>query len=185
MSEQSEPNAQEPNAEQQAQTPGEPGQQAERTFKQSEVEALIRDRLASAQRKADEAVKKAAADAEAKALIEQGKFKELYEAAEEKTRQAEQRAHDLEMAQLRAAVAARVGIPVAFASRLQGDDEATLEADAKQLLAALPKPSAPNINAAPGAGVANQGQPLALYGGMTEAEFAATYGVNPAYMKQQ
>ena len=37
------------------------GEKAERVYKQSEVEALIRDRLANMQRKADEAAKKAAA----------------------------------------------------------------------------------------------------------------------------
>ena len=74
-------------AEQQAQqndqsTGADPGKKADtdRTFTQAEVDAIVKERVGREQRKADEASKKAAAEAEAKALSEQGKYKELYEA---------------------------------------------------------------------------------------------------------
>lgn len=51
----------------------------EKQFSQSELEAIVKDRLARAQRKADEAATKAKSDAEQKALVEQGEFKTLAE----------------------------------------------------------------------------------------------------------
>ncbi len=159
-----------------------PGEKAERVYKQAEVEAMIRDRLAGANRKAEEAAKKAAADAEAKALKEQGEFKTLFERTQAELEAERSRAKALELASMKRDIAAKVGLPAGLAARLQGDDEATLEADAKQLLDSLPKPSAPNINAASGSNGAAPAD--SLYGGMTESEFAAVYGVNPRYLKQ-
>lgn len=51
----------------------------EKTFTQAELEAIVKDRLERAQRKAGEAEAKARAEAEAKALAEQGEFKTLAE----------------------------------------------------------------------------------------------------------
>jgi hypothetical protein len=59
----------------------------------------------------------------------------------------------LEAAALRREVAAKVNLPAALVDRLQGETADELEADAKALLAALPKPAAPNINAGAPAGV--------------------------------
>ena len=61
--------------------------------------------------------------------------------------QAEQRAKALEIAGIRRDVAARLQLPVGLVDRLRGDTEDEITADAKDLLAALPKPHAPNINA--------------------------------------
>jgi hypothetical protein len=141
------------------------GEKAERTFKQSEVEALVRDRLASAQRKADEAAKKAAADAEAKALKEQGEYKTLYEKLQAELEQERTRAKALEVAGMRRDVAARLQLPVGLVDRLRGETMEDIEADAAALLAALPKPTAPNINAGNGSGAGG----ATLPGGLTEA----------------
>ena len=68
-------------------------------------------------------------------------------------------------------------------SWLQGDDDAALRADAAALMAALPKPAAPNINAASGG--TNGAQ---LVGGMTEEQLreqATRLGVNPEYYRKQ
>lgn len=167
----------------QAQTPDATGQQAARTFSQAEVDALIKDRLDRASRKADEAAKKAAADAEAKALKEQGEFKTLFERTQAELEAERARAKALELESMRRDIAARVGLPAGLASRLQGSDEAALEADAKLLLDSLPKPAAPNINAASGSSGVTPAS-TNLYGGMTEQEFAAVYGINPRYLKQ-
>lgn len=59
--------------------PGATGEKAERTFKQSEVEAMIRDRLASAQRKVEDAAKRATEDAERKALEEKQEWEKVAE----------------------------------------------------------------------------------------------------------
>ncbi len=57
----------------------------------------------------------------------------------------------------RRTIAAKVGLPLAFASRLQGETPEELEADAKSLLEALPKPppekKLPNISATNPGGV--------------------------------
>ena len=164
-------------------TPDATGKQAESaTFTQAQVDAIIKDRLDRAERKAQESAKKAATDAEAKALAEQGKFKELYEKALAEASAAQERAKALELATLKRDIAARIGLPAGLAARLQGDDEAAIEADAKAMLELLPKPAAPNINAASGTGGVQPG--TQLYGGLTEQEFASIYGVDPKYLNK-
>ncbi|HQW89204.1 MAG TPA: hypothetical protein PK478_05110, partial [Nitrospira sp.] len=84
-----------------------------------------------------------------------------------------------EIASIKRDVAARLNMPAALASRLQGEDESAIEADAKELMAALPKPTAPNINS--GAGVGNAPR-VNLPAGVTEASLrdqAVRLGVNP------
>lgn len=49
----------------------------------------------------------------------------------------------LRLNQLKAQVAAEMGLPPALAARLQGNDEDELKADAKSLLEAMPKPATP------------------------------------------
>ncbi len=68
------------------QTGTEPKKTEEKQFSQSELEAIVKDRLERAKRKAKEDADKAKADADQKALAEQGEFKTL----------AEQRAAELE-----------------------------------------------------------------------------------------
>jgi hypothetical protein len=151
------------------------GEKAERTFTKAEVEALVRDRLAGAQRKAEEATKKATADAEAKALREQGEFRTLYEKEQARAAELEQRARSLEIAGIRRDVAARLQLPVGLVDRLRGDTEDEITADAQALLAVLPKPPAPNINAGD---VSSKTQTLP--GGLTEAALrdqAVRFGV--------
>ena len=64
--------------------------------------------------------------------------------------------------ELRRSTAAKVGLPMVFADRLKGETPEELEADAKQILEALPKtPKTPNVSATnPGAG-ASQGETAA------------------------
>lgn len=161
-------------------TPDATGQKAERSFTQAEVEAMIRDRLAGASRKAEEAAKKATEAAERKAAEEQGKFQELYQRtmAELETERQQRRATELTL--LKREVGAKFGLPAALVDRLQGDDEDAIAADAKALSAALPKAPAPNINSAAGA-------PVAAKSAMADEmirEKAARYGVSPELFKQ-
>jgi hypothetical protein len=167
-----------------ATAPDATGEKAEtaRTFSQAEVDALIAERLQRAARKADESSKKAAAEAEAKALREQGEFKTLYEKEQARAQELEQRAKGLELAALRRDIAAEVGLPPALAARLMGDDDATMRADAVALMAAIPKPTAPNLNSAPASGASQ------LVGGVTEDELrdqAIRLGVKPELYRQQ
>lgn len=161
------------------QTGAEPGQQTETaaSFTQADVERIVKERLARAESKAAEREQRARADAEAKALAEQGNFKTLYEKLQAEAAAKDAQLKALERKQLAGGVAARVGLPTALAERLQGETEEELEADAKALLAAIPKPTAPNINA--GAGGGNNQSTL---NAADAAELAAIYGVNPKYL---
>jgi hypothetical protein len=151
----------------------------ERTFTQADLDRIIDDRLKQERGKAEKAAAKAQADAEAKVLAEQGKYKELYDKqqAELQTAQAEAKAAATKL--LQRDVAAKVNLPLPLAERLRGETADEMEADANTLLAAMPKPAAPNINANSGAG----GAPAV--GQMSDAEkreLAARLNVNPKYM---
>ena len=157
--------------EQEAQTPtpeqAQPdatGEKAERTFTKAEVEAMVRDRLASAQRKAEEAANKARTEAERKAAEEQGEYKKLADSLKAELEAERQARKALELAGLRRDTAARYSLPAALADRLRGETADELDADAQELLKSLPKPAAPNINAGDA-----PGQTAKLPGGMTEA----------------
>ena len=128
------------------------------------------------------AKKKAESDAQAaerKVAEEQGKFKELYEAAVAKQEAAEAKAKGLELDALKTKVAAAVKLPAGLAARLQGETEEELTEDAKLLAASLPKPSF-ETDAGKGTG-GDGGVPE-----MTDAEkqeFAAQLGVDPKYVE--
>lgn len=156
------------------------GQKAERTFTQAEVDALIRERIARASSKADEAAKRATAEAERRAAEEQGKFQELYQRTltELETERTQRRATELLM--LKRDIGSKFGLPTALVDRLQGEDEEAITADAKALSLAIPKAAAPNINSAAGASVTAK----AAISDELAREKAARYGVNPELYKQ-
>ena len=74
----------------------------EKTFTQTELETIVKDRLDRAKRKAKEDADKAKAEAEQKALAEQGEFKTL---AEQRASELEAVRRDLEAAQTHEQVA--------------------------------------------------------------------------------
>lgn len=151
-------------------------QPADKTFTQADVDRIIKERLQREQSKAEQLAQKAREEAEAKALAEQGKFKELYEKLQADNATAQQRIKDMEMTTMRRDVATKLGLPAGLADRLRGDTAEQLEADAKALLEAMPKPAAPNINASNGQGVSE-----AQITAAKAKELAAIYGVNPKY----
>ena len=157
-----------------------PGQaQPERTFTQHDVDRIINERIAKERTKAESMAVKAREEAERKAAEEQGEFRKLYEKAQQQIAETEAKLQAAEIASIKRDVAARLNMPAALASRLQGEDESAIEADAKELMAALPKPTAPNINS--GAGVGNAPR-VNLPAGVTEASLrdqAVRLGVNP------
>ena len=153
--------------------------QPERTFTQQDVDRIINERIAKERSKAESMAAKAREEAERKAAEEQGKYQELYEAAQQKAATLEAQLRAAEIASIKRDVAQRLNMPIALANRLQGEDEATIEADAKALMAALPKPTPPNINSGTGNGAAPTGT------AMTEAEkkeLAARLGVDWRYL---
>ena len=156
------------------------GKQAEtagKTFTQAEVDALIAQRLERSKRQTEEATAKARTEAERKAAEQQGEYQKLYEATKAELAEAAQKAAALELAAMRREVADRLGVPAALVSRLQGDTPETLEADAKALMAALPKPGAPNINSTGGAP-----PPASGLSQVDIEQLAARLGVSPKYI---
>jgi hypothetical protein len=152
---------------------------AEKTFTQADIDRIVTERLAKERTKSEAAVKKAQEDAARKQAEEQGKYEQLYKETQAKLEQAEARTRAAELATLRRQVADKIGLPATLAERLHGETAEDLEADAKTLLASLPKPAAPNLNNEPGAG----GKPA--NGQMSEAEkanLASILGVNPKYL---
>ena len=146
--EQAQPEAEQPTAGETAGT-----QPAQRMFTQAELDAKVHERLEIEKRRGLEAAERVRKDAERIAAEQQGEYEKLYQATltdlenERSTRRA------LEAAAMRREVAAKVNLPAALVDRLQGETADELEADAKALIAALPKPAAPNINAGSPAGV--------------------------------
>lgn len=118
-----------------------------RTYTQVDVDRIVNERLQRERGKAEQLATKAREEAEAKALAEQGKYKELFEKQQKDLEAAAAKVKAMELQSLRQTVAAKVGLPAAFVDRLRGETEAEIEADAKSILAIIPKPTAPNINA--------------------------------------
>jgi hypothetical protein len=163
-------------------TGAEPGKQTEpaKTFTQAELDAIVTDRLQRAQRKAEEATKKATEAAQAQALKEQGEYQKLFEQAQAKLQEVEQRAKALELAGLRRKIADDLKFPVDFLDRVRGETEEEITADMRDFLAKLPKPAAPNINAGNGSGKGGAGV-------LSDEELeqkAARLGVSLKYAKQ-
>ena len=148
-----------------APTGTEPGQQTDsgRTFSQADVDRIIADRLSKEKAKAEAAVKRAQDEAEAKRLAEAGEFKALFEKANAELEAERTARKAAELASMRREVASRHNLPAALADRLIGDTAEELDADAKALIASLPKPPAPDINAGTASGKAQT-----LPNGLTE-----------------
>jgi len=157
---------------------GKQAEQAGRTFTQVELDAFVKERLDRADRKAAEATAKARAEEQRKAAEAQGEYEKLYKAAQAELESTQARARALELAAMRRDVAAKTGLPAALAERLQGDTPEALEADAKIILAALPKPAAPNLNSTGGAP-----PPAGDVSEEYRREMAARFGVNEKYFQ--
>jgi hypothetical protein len=118
----------------------------------TKLEAEAKDGKKAAKRLAElEAKEKERADAELSELDKaKQQIAELNARVTENTRR-----------ELQNKVADKIGLPSAFASRIQGADEASMEADATALLAAMPVKVAPKLDPT------NPGQPQT---GETDAE---------------
>lgn len=127
------------------------------------------DERAAAQKKADE-----------QAAAEQGKYQELYEKLKAENEASQTKIRDMELKSMRRNVADQVGLSSVFAERLQGSTEEEMLADAKAILDAMPKPTAPNISPGAGDGTAPL---LGKISDQERKELAAIYGVNEKYFE--
>ncbi len=154
--------------------------EAPKTFTQADLDRILSERLAQAQRTAEAKAKKAATEAEQRTLAEQGEWRKLAEVAQAELAEAKKQAAEAQAALLRREVATKHNLPSALVDRLRGETLEELDEDAKALMAALPKPSAPNINGAAGNGR------VPGTGAMSDEEIrelANVLNVNPKYLK--
>lgn len=148
------------------------------------AEAAARRLEVKALREELDALKQTQAATETAALAEQGKFKELYETAENRAatleKQLREQADEIaaqKLALLRQQVATEKGLPAALADRLQGTTVEELTADADTLLAAMPRPTAPDLDG----GARGNGN------GPTEADMTrilSRYNISPRYLEK-
>ena len=124
---------------------------AERTFTQADLDRIVTERLAKEKQRSEAATAKAKADAERRAAEEQGEWKKLAEQYKTEAEAERQRAAAATLAILRRDIAAKMNVPALLADRLTGTTAEEIEADAKQLMAALPRASFPTANAGSGA----------------------------------
>lgn len=118
---------------------------AGKTFTEAELERIVKERLERQKRSLEAQQAKAADEAKAAALKEQGEFKTLYEQAQAKAAELEQRIAAQERDALRRKAAKAAGLDpddAYLVSRLHGETEEELVADAKQLAERM-KPAAP------------------------------------------
>lgn len=108
--------------------------QVELAKKNNEAKNL-RDRLHAAESKLT-AAEKAQSDAEAAALAEQGRYKELFEKAQAEAQEATAKLAQMERDQQRREAAQAAGIPQLW-QRLQGETAEELAADAQALAAMM------------------------------------------------
>lgn len=119
-------------------------------FTQSQLDAILKDRLAREEKKRAEATEKAKRDAEEKELKEKQEWQKIAENKDNELKTIQAQLKALERKQLQADIAAKIGLPTALATRLQGETAEELEADAKALLETLPKneqkPKSPGLH---------------------------------------
>ncbi|RLA03955.1 MAG: hypothetical protein DRQ45_01875 [Gammaproteobacteria bacterium] len=91
------------------------------------------------------AVEKSQKDAQAAALAEQGKYKELYEKQVTEAEKAQANLAQIKQESLQKEIAQTAGYPLMW-DRISGDTQEALEADMAKLVEAFPQLAAPNIN---------------------------------------
>lgn len=123
----------------------------QRTFTQADLDRIVTERLAKERQRGEQAAQRARQEAERKAAEEQGEWKKLAEQYKSEAEAERLRAQAASLQVMRRDIAARLNIPAVLADRLNGETAEEMEADAKTLLAGLPKGSTPTANAGNGA----------------------------------
>lgn len=137
-------------------------------FTQAQVDAILKDRLARADKAAAEKLQKEQEAAEAKRLAEQGEFKTIAEKEKARADALEATLKQRDYDSLRTKVAVANKLPAEMAVRLVGDDETALTDDAKRLVALL-------VPATPVPGASPSPKPSGPVGAMTDDEARARH----------
>jgi len=151
-----------------------------KVFTQADVDRLIKERLSRERGKTEKAAAAAKSAAEKAALEEQNKFQELYEKEKSELEKVIAENEALQLKSLRREIAAELKIPSGLAARLTGNTREEIEADAIELLAALPQALAPSLDG--GAGGGKPGNPR-----LTDADIreqSVRLGVSFKHMKE-
>ncbi len=152
--------------------------QSEKLFTQADIDKLIKERLDREKSKSEKAIATAKAEAEKQALEQQGNFQKLYETEKAEREKALAEMSALHLANMRREVAAAYNVPNGLANRLQGTTREELEADAKSLMDALPKASAPSLDGLSG----GRGNGKPTMSDDEKRELAAQLGVKVEYL---
>lgn len=163
-----------------------PAPAPEKTFTQADVNKFMKeDRLKEREKYADyEALKSAAvelAKIKESQLSETDKLTKKIADLEAEKSQAEARAKAAELARIKTTIGSKLALPTELQDRLRGETEEEIEADAKLLLAAIPKP-APITNTDAASGV-NGSQPTQEFSDEQIRAMAADYGVKFEHLK--
>ncbi len=129
---------------------------------------------------------KEAEKSQREAAEKQGKFQELYEAELVKREAAELSATQAEHRRIKASIAHRHNLPDVLISRLQGETEEEMEADALILLEAMPataEPQKPSVSGTDASGGLNTTIPAAPPSDQEIRERAVRLGVSPVHLK--
>jgi hypothetical protein len=154
-----------------------------KTFTQAEVDNILKDRLARQKAAVEGAAQKAKDEADRLVAEKQGEFEKLYKETLTKFEQAELRAKAAELARIKTTIGSKLALPAELQDRLRGETEEEIEADAKILLAAIPKPALiTNTDASQGV---NGSPPTAQFSDEEIREMAARYGVTFEALKAQ
>lgn len=137
-----------------AETPATAPEQNAAKYTQEQVEQIVKERLEREKKAAEKKAEEARQKAEAEALAKNAEWEKLAKQREEELNKAKELIAKKELDEKKRAISVKVGLPEAFAARLQGATDEELEADAKTLLAALPKQEKPT----PGINPTNPGE---------------------------
>ena len=121
--------------------------------------------------------------AEATALEEQGKYKELYEKAQADAETAAGALATLSANAMKQTVATEAGYPALW-ERISGDDEEALKADMVTLIAAIPAVKAPPIDGGTGSGSRSK-EPASEWSEAEVKQMATTLGVPYEHFKKE
>ena len=150
----------------------------EKDFTQAQLNEFLAAERRTLQDKADRAAAAAKEEADRKVLLEQAKYKELWE-TEVKAKQAlAVEFESLKLQFVKASVAAEVGLPESMVDRIKGSNREEVLADAKALKALLPVGQAPvGGGAAPPSGKGGVVAPVAKPDFKSARELVGSYSL--------
>ena len=110
-------------------------------FTEADVEKIVKERLEREKAKRAQAEKDAADKAAAETAAKNGEWEKVAKAKDEELAKIKTQLAERELNDRKRAIAEKVGLPAALASRLVGSTDEELEKDAKSILDTIPKPT--------------------------------------------